>query len=157
MEILEKIKQEIEIFDKKRKVLLEELRAEFPKMFTELFNKSKIIESIGWKQYTVYFADGDECTFSVYQDEIDVNEEYEDDLEWYDWRIKYYLKGDNQYKNILEKNPNLNIEDYKILQEFKEVLQSIPKDFYKDLFGDHKQITIYKDGTINVEEYTNHD
>ena len=153
MTTLEKIKAELEAFEAKKKVFVEDLRKEFPTMFKELFDKSEKIESFGWVQYTPYFNDGDTCEFRVRCDDPYVNGEYIDECDWYDWRIKYYLKGDEKYANLLTENPELDIESYKVVEEFISVINSIPEDFLKDLFGDHAQITIHKDGRVEVDEY----
>ena len=153
MTTLEKIRAELEAFEAKKKVFVEDLRKEFPTMFKELFDKSEKIESFGWRQYTPYFNDGDTCEFSVHCDDPYVNGEYIDECDWYDWRIGYYLKGDQKYDNLLTENPELDIESYKVVEEFISVINSIPEDFLKDLFGDHAQITIYKDGRVEVDEY----
>lgn len=153
MEVLEKIRQQLEEFDNKKKSLVDELRKEFPSMFAPLFEQSKLIESIGWTAYTPYFNDGDECKFRVNTSDLYVNGEYDGDIEFLDWKLRYYLKGDEEYKNILIENPKLSLEEYKIVEGFKSLLESIPKDFHKDLFGDHCKVTMYKNGTIEVEEY----
>lgn len=153
MTTLEKIRVELEAFEAKKKVFVEDLRKEFPTMFKELFDKSEKIQSFGWRQYTPYFNDGDTCEFSVHCNDPYVNGEYIDECDWYDWRIKYYLKGDEKYANLLTENPELDIESYKVVEEFISVINSIPEDFLKDLFGDHAQITIYKDGRVEVDEY----
>lgn len=153
MEILEKIKQSIEEFDKRKQELLAELKNDFAPMLKPLFEKHPKITSVSWTQYTPYFNDGDECTFSTNIDYGKVNglNEYDDDA--IDWRIKYYLSGDEKYENILEENPNIDLELYHGYEEFKALLRSIPDDFYKSLFGDHVEITINSDGSVEVEEY----
>lgn len=153
MTTLEKIKAELDAFEEKKKVFVEELRKEFPTMFKELFDKSEKIESFGWNQYTPYFNDGDTCEFNVNWDYPDINGEYIDECDWYDWRIKYYLKGEEKYANLLTDNPELDIETYKVVEEFKSVIGSIPQEFLKDLFGDHAKVTIHKDGRVEVDEY----
>ena len=153
MSTLEKIKVELEAFELKKKAFVEDLRKEFPTMFNELFQKSDKIESFGWSQYTPYFNDGDSCEFSVNCDYPNVNGECIDDCDWYSWRVKYYLDGDKKYADLLTKNPSIDLERYNIVNEFISVIQSIPADFLKDLFGDHAKITIYKDGTIDVQEF----
>lgn len=152
MELINKIKAELAAFDEKRNALATELRKEFPSLLASLFEKSKKIESIGWSQYTPYFNDGDECVFGVNNEDLYVNGDEQDDAPWYDWRVKYYLaKG--EYQKEIESNPALDIEECKILQEFKDVLSAIPDEFYRDLFGDHVRVTVNKDGTIETEEY----
>jgi hypothetical protein len=153
MTTLEKIKAELEAFEAKKQVFVEDLRKEFPTMFKELFDKSEKIESFGWRQYTPFFNDGDSCEFGVHASDPYVNGEYVDECDWYDWRVKYYLKGDAPYANLLTEHPELDIEACKVVEEFISVIESIPEDFLKDLFGDHAQVTISKDGTISVDEY----
>lgn len=152
MTVVEKINKQLAEFNEKRAALVKELQKDFPAMFAPLFEKSKLINSIGWTQYTPYFNDGDECVFGVRQDDLYVNGEYQDEVSWLDWRIKYYLSI-GEYKNEIESNEEINIDEYKIVEEFKEVLQSVPESFYKDLFGDHMKVTINRDGTIETEEY----
>jgi hypothetical protein len=153
MNTLEKIKAELAAFEEKKKAFVEELRKEFPTMFKEVFDKSEKIQSFGWVQYTPFFNDGDTCEFNVYCDDPYVNGDSVYDCDWYDWRVKYYLKGDKDYVNLLIDNPNLDTELHKIIDEFKDVINSIPEDFLKDLFGDHAQVTIHRDGNVEVEYY----
>lgn len=154
MEILEKIKKSIEEFDKKKSELLAELKNDFAPMLTPLFEKHPKIKSISWNQYTPYFNDGDECTFSTNFDYVKINGlDEDDDNSQLDWRIEYYLKGDEKYANILSENPNIDLDIYHGAEEFKKLLSSIPDDFYKSLFGDHQEITINSDGSIDIEEY----
>lgn len=153
MTTLEKIKAELEAFEAKKKVFVEDLRKEFPTMFKELFDKSEKIESFGWRQYTPFFNDGDTCEFGVHASDPNINGNDIYDCDWYDWKVKYYLKGDADYANLLTENPKIDVEAYKVVEEFISVINSIPEDFLKDLFGDHVEVTISKDGTISVDEY----
>lgn len=169
MTTIEKIKKELEAFEEKKKAFVEDLRKEFPTMFEELFEKYPKIESIGWNQYTPYFNDGDECTFGVHTDYLYVNGEHEEEIE---------ALSEEQFETItaenLEAHKLYNKEGYyskrKIgdfgcfpnpladkqmcdaVKEFKSVIQSIPDEFMKELFGDHSQITLSKEG-IKVENY----
>jgi molybdopterin converting factor small subunit len=157
MTIVEQIKAELEAFNAKKQDLVEQLRKEFPAMFKELFEQSEVINSFTWRAYTTYFNDGDTCTFSVHCDYPDINGENIDDLEWYDWRYKYYAKGDQSYANLMTENPEINGKECEVLYNFIDILTSIPEDFMLDLFGDHVEVTLNRDGTINVESYTDHD
>jgi hypothetical protein len=153
MTTLEKIKAELEAFEAKKKVFVEDLRKEFPTMFKELFDKSEKIESFGWRQYTPFFNDGDSCEFGVHASDPNINGSDMHDFDWYDWRVKYYLRGDAHYANLLTENSKIDIEACKVVEEFISVIESIPEEFLKDLFGDHVEVTISKDGTISVDEY----
>lgn len=63
--VLERIQQQTAEFEAKRKALQEELRLGFPEMFKEVFENYPEIHRFSWVQYTPYFNDGEECTFSV--------------------------------------------------------------------------------------------
>jgi hypothetical protein len=132
MELIEKIKSEIAAFDEKRKQLCEELQKQFPDLFKDFFAKHEWVEKFQWRQYTPYFNDGDECVFGVSNDysSLEIN------------GVDYY--DDSVY----------GIEDKKaVYAELSDILQSVPDEFYKDLFGDHMEITVNRDGTIEKEEY----
>jgi hypothetical protein len=153
MNTLEKIKVELAAFEEKKKTFVEELRKEFPTMFKELFEKSDKIQSFGWSQYTPYFNDGDSCTFGVNADYPYINGDNIDECDWYDWRVRYHLRGDKDYVNLLTDNPNIDVELHKTIDEFKDVINSIPEDFLQELFGDHALVTIHRNGNVGVEEY----
>ena len=131
-EILNKIKAELDVFAAKKRELVEELRKQFPQLFVELFNKSKCIESISWAQYTPYFNDGEECVFRVNTNWLSVNDE-----DYYD---RDEIEGWDENEEA-------------ILKEIKTILNDIPEDFLKELFGDHVEITIKKNSEIVVSEY----
>jgi hypothetical protein len=150
MELIKKINEQLEAFKAKRIDLVKQLQAEFPSLLAPLFAESKRIESIGWRQYTPYFNDGDECVFGVHNDDLTINgtDDYDGD--------------ENEIAFIKEKtwdgkkwvvNTELDTHEFKILKQIQKVLRSIPDDFYKDLFGDHVKVTIYKDGRIETDEY----
>jgi hypothetical protein len=153
MTTLEKIKAELEAFEEKKKLFVEELRKEFPTMFSELFEKTDKITSFGWTQYTPYFNDGDTCEFSVNASYPYINGENIEDHDWYDWRVNRQLKGDNRFDKDIANNKDLDVESCKIVNEFISVIESIPEDFLKDLFGDHAMVTISNDGSVVVDEY----
>lgn len=174
MEVLERIKEKIANINKQKQELTEELRKEFAPMFEPLFEKSEgKITSIGWTQYSPYFNDGNDCTFSVRLDYLHINGDQEDDIdslseEKYviinqenEKEVKHYLnlKG---YKwmsnNTLGQSGYLPNENYDntladLVNDFKEVLSSIDDEFYQDLFGNHVLVTVYADGRVETEEY----
>lgn len=133
MELIEKIKAEMAAFDEKRKALCAELQKSFPALFKDFFAKHEWVEKFKWHQYTPYFNDGDECEFGVCHDysSLEINE------------VDYY--NDEVY----EKD-----EKQAVYKELAEILQSVPEDFYKDLFGDHMEVTVNRDGTIEKDEYS---
>ena len=155
MEIVEQIKEELKKFQEKKKELTEQLRSEFPNLIKPLLDKSELIETLSFTGYIPYFNDGDECTYSVNLD-LEVNEESGNNFK--DWRAKYYLqdlaegKSEIRYQKEIE-SEDINLEENKIIIEIEKLLETIPEEFYKELFGEHAKIIIYKNGEIKVEEY----
>ena len=171
-EVLNKIRKELDAFEKKKKALIEELRKEFPNMFKEVIEKAKTFETLSWTQYTPYFNDGEECVFSAHIDYLIIDDEYDDSRpelkraifgvldtqekvdfsNEYDKNSRWFRPrslGDSGYI----KNPNFDTHDGEIYQTIKSTLKEIPEDFLKELFGDHAKVILKKDGTIEVEEY----
>jgi hypothetical protein len=143
MTTLEKIKAELVAFEEKKKEFTKELQKEFPSMFKELFEKSDKIQSFGWTQYTPFFNDGDTCEFGVHVDEPYINGEYIDECEWY---------SNGEYPELAN-DSSIDIEACKLVGEFIDIINSIPEEILKDLFGDHALVTIHKSGEIEVETY----
>lgn len=151
MSVLESIKEKLAVIAKQKQEMVEALRKDFAPMLSPLFEKSTgKIKSVGWAQYTPYFNDGDECIFSVNTYSIKINGEDTGESDSLDWRIEYYLKGQTEEYPL---QPEWDLELYQLVEEFKEILSSIPEDFMKDLFGDHVEVTVNSDGNIETEEY----
>lgn len=143
MEIVEKIKAEMAAFDEKRKELTAQLKKDFPALLAPLFEKYPGVKNVRWTQYTPYFNDGDPCEFSTNAGYADINWDGEDD------------EDDEEEEN--EEAETTKAEAVEVPEEaegeFQDVLSSIDDSFYKDLFGDHVEVTVKRDGTIDVEEY----
>lgn len=176
-QILENIKAELAAFEEKKKAMLSELQAQFPAMFTELFKQAPKLKSFGWTQYTPYFNDGDTCEFGVNFDYPYINGVSEDYDEEGDISIKMHAyktlateedvrindevaeksyswyKGKQIGDNGLCYNEKYDAAAADIVNQIKDVLHSIPEDFFKDMFGDHCKVTLYADGKIDVEGY----
>ena len=137
--------------------LREKLRNNFHGLTKELFQTFPELKSIGWKQYTPYFNDGDTCTFSANTDCISINGEYVDDSNWVsETNITNYGNW-NRDKKVYEGRtevPNLDYDSelVKGCDEISEFLRNFENDFYITRFGDHAQITVTKDG-VDVDEY----
>lgn len=157
--IIDRIKGELKTFNDKKKALVEELRKDFPSLIKPLLEQSQLIESISWTQYTPYFNDGDECTFSSHAADFGINGhsfiDGSDDSEHGNfWDKEVYDYSDRNYRKI--PNSKYIPHEGEIMNGLSDILSEIPDEFYKDLFGDHVEVTIFKDGTIDVSEY-NHD
>ncbi len=175
-EILEKIKDEISAFDQKRKALVAELQTEFPVMFKTIFEQAPKLKSFGWTQYTPYFNDGDTCEFGVHFDYPYINganEDYDESdisIKIFDYKkleteedvrindelaekIKYnWYKGKKIGEKGLCYNERYDEAAASAVDQIKQVMKSIPDDFFRDLFGDHALVTLNSDGTVVVEE-----
>lgn len=152
MSVLESIKEKLAVIAKQKEEMVEALRKDFAPMFETFFQKSNgKIQSFSWVQYTPYFNDGDECIFRVYTDyNFKINGEDTEEMDSLDWSIKYYLKGQTEKYPL---KPEWDIELFKLIEDLQEVINSIPEEFMKDLFGDHVEVTVNSDGTITTEEY----
>lgn len=129
-EILNNINNLVQEFQDKKIQLVNQLKIEFPNLFTHIFEKYPNLEAFQWNQYTPYFNDGDECTFGV-------NE-------------CYYIKciEDEELVEVYEKEGYTDIA-----KEINKILFKIDNDSMRMMFGDHVEIELYKDGKIKIDEY----
>ena len=122
----EEIQQMVEDFKQTKEEFTEKMTKKFNEFFKNFFDKNPEISVVKWQQYTPYFNDGDECVFRTY------------------------------FYDVLELDSNMPEEDYKrlsaIQNDLEKTLKSIPKEIYKDMFGDHCQVTATVDG-FDVIEY----
>lgn len=77
------------------------------------------------------------------------------------WEKSYYGKNGTKlhYLETSLRNANINRENYKErctvsanIKELMEGLQQIPEEAYEQMFGDHVQVVVTRDG-VEVEEY----
>jgi hypothetical protein len=148
MTALESLKAELAAFAAKKEELIVKLRDDFSSLVVPFFERSKLIESISWTQYTPYFNDGDTCEFGCNCGDLDINGEYKYDVDWYDSKV-----GSEYYQNYQPDNSDVDVDECLLIKEMEEALESVPEELYKDLFGDHARVTIFRDGTLKVEEY----
>jgi hypothetical protein len=110
----------------------------FAEVFAEFFIKHPEVDSFSWRQYTPFFNDGEACEFYARIDypSVTISGEYYSDE--YD--------TPDQYKGIHE--------------EVADLLRQFHSDEYFTMFGDHKAITVSRDGStikIDVDDYEDHD
>lgn len=114
----------------------------FNESIKELFAKHPKLESFSWTQYTPYFNDGDECTFSAQTDSLKVQfggEEFDDIGTW---------TFKPPVSNEVLKAEGLS-EACKDMAELMSVLED---EDCKVMWGDHVEVTVTKDGAT-AEEY----
>lgn len=131
MELVERIQKEFAAFDEKRKALAKELQAEFPQLLKPLFDKYAWVETIGWRQCSPW-NDGDETQFEVMcgSDQLSIN-----DMNWYDGEVY----NDEEKKDVFK--------------EFASVLESLPEELLKTLFGESNEVEVKRTGEISVSDY----
>jgi hypothetical protein len=122
----------------------------------QIFQTNPNLEYFSWNQYTPYFNDGDECRFSVNYDWVSIKTTNMEDgardlriCDQYAW-----LNPGYKMKPRLE---SYGVSSYEELQQIAKSIQEVMKIFdyddYEMMFDDHKTVTVYSDGTVEVEEY----
>ena len=147
---------------------LEVAKGFFSQYSMELFNKYPKLNSFGWKQYTLYFNDGDETNFGA---RTDIEQIYINGYRWeYDdgdgetENPNYFLgysetnwKYDSiERKGIYSPNPFYNSDHKTLVDEIVLFLNQFEDDDLESMFGDHKEVIVTRNG-VEVEEYTSHD
>jgi hypothetical protein len=144
-----------ELIDLQRQ-LDEKLKTFSKEAFTEalapFFAANPRVDSVTWTQYTPYFNDGDTCYFRVneaYLVSESLAEEFPDSVEDYLEENALYVfswRAENEPENDMTRASSA----------LEEVWKEIPESVFETVFGDHVQVTIRRDGTVEVDEY-NHD
>lgn len=97
-----------------------------------IFNKYPAVKEFTWTQYANYFCDGGPCNFYVHDYETTIN--------------------------------GVDYEDSEGLEAIGEgadacmaFLSQIPSDIFKKAFGPDQRVTLYQDGRVVNEEYSDHE
>ena len=124
-----------------REKLTDDLGQALADEFKVIVADSPGIYSYEFNQYTPSYNDGDTCEFSC-------NHQY---------GVFYKEKdpGDRDY--ICEYSSQTSESNLLIIKNVKEMLESIPDDFYKCAFGETALITLTRDGEYFNEDYEDHD
>lgn len=103
--------------------------------YVEAMAPHPTVLGVRWQQYTPYFNDGDACTFSSGDVAIRFEGAAEDAGDREDgYQERYGLTGEQK--------------------ACFGVLPNIDDDILLAVFGDHVEVTIGRDGTCEVEEYS---
>lgn len=169
MEFLEELKKEQEKIRKEmaeaRERLTEISKNGLSKICKDIFDESPRLTSFSWSQYTPYFNDGEECTFSCNYDYFDINgyDEYGDDesdeekgpniAKNVDYKYKGEWRDPNRKKIYSPKGdaPEAS-KDCETIQQVYDLLNSFSDDDYKAMFGDHVKVIVTRAG-VHTEEY----
>lgn len=151
MSNIDKVKESIEESKKKIKEIKKELKEKVSDLFHEssksLFAEYSDLESFSWRQYTVYFNDGDTCNFSARTESLWINgcrtETYGSTVD------KVYLEDDLPENISEDRFKAIAIVVYNFLGCFDD-------DDLEEMFGDHAEVSVSKNG-VTISEYTDHD
>lgn len=106
--------------------LLEYCKSKFGETAKVLFDAYPRLKSFGWTQYTPYFNDGDECTFSAHTSDADINEFNEYDSDEGD-----LIKGENLYA-ISEKYVGKTLENEEEVRQNQAYVADGGYEHYKN-------------------------
>lgn len=153
--MFEELKQMNAELEELKKAHLEKSKAMFTAVAKKVFDKHPILESFSWTQYTPYFNDGDECVFSANIDYLSINDEEFGSGKMEEINTEYgeYDPATRSYPNKKETpNPDFNKNLLLAGEDAKEFLSNIDDSVLRDMFGDHVEVKVTRDGT-EVEEY----
>jgi hypothetical protein len=139
-----------------RVILRNKVLEVFPLATKELFNQFPELKSFGWKQYTPYFNDGDECIFSVRIDSLTINgfDYYDGDDADRDDMINIHRRAKRTIWNggIVD-NPEFSEYFENIVNTIKEVVKAFGDEDLKFIFGEHSEVLVTADGAESKEYY----
>lgn len=95
----------------------------------ELFATQPTLTSFGWRQYTPYFNDGEECVFGANVEEPMVN--------------GVHVYGDEEEGKYNDK----------LATEVTEFLRGFDEEDLKALFGDHVEVVVERGKDVEVSGY----
>jgi len=124
---MEKFRELLKEYNEKKKMLFAEFSRTFTTTVAEMFIEG--VDTISFPMYTMYFNDGEECTFYVYFDNVEIN-------------------GESMYDRDFQQ------EEDDMISKIGKIVEEIPEEFFKDVFGDHILLTIYKDGDFSTRHYS---
>lgn len=123
----------------------------FTDLSKDVFEANPALLSFGWDQYTPYFNDGDECTFSANTSYPSVTIKASDGVEiTYDTNQGDYVGKDDAE---LDNPDQYDAEIEAVSPAVQEFLNSFEDDDLKTMFGDHQTITVKRDGTVDTDDY----
>lgn len=113
-----------------------ECRTAFGEAAREFFAANPDITSFGWRQYTPYFNDGDECRFGIYCEYPTINGKGESEIEDFEG---------GEYETYRERSKRVSA----FVRQFEEA-------HLEEIFGDHVGVSVSADG-VTVTQDSDHD
>lgn len=135
-------------FDVIKKQMMDEATTAIHAEFKTVFDKHPELTVIKWTQYTPYFNDGDECTFSVNDFTVSNAPDPENVSAWGEYEGDE--AEDKVFAEQLYGNRAQKYSGVKTIQDF--AMSDIGEDVFRNAFGDHSIVTVTREG-IDVEDY----
>lgn len=138
-----------------RTQLQDAAKAHFTELAASVFAEHPVLESFSWTQYTPYFNDGDECVFSTHTDSPKMtfvtklvdgpaeDHQEQDGKTFYDKRGYTGIHAVPGFPNTPQEKAGCSVVDF---------LAAFDDADLKDMFGDHIEVTVRRDG-VDVDEY----
>jgi len=159
-QLFEQIAKGKEEISKIKAELRVKLKENFHGLAKELFQDFPELKSFGWRQYTPYFNDGEECEFRSLHDypTINGNDENYGESEQEEGVLDIVKLGSEtiwEHNTGRIPNPDYNPYYKEIVDTVKGFLKQFDDDM-EDLFGNHVSIHVTEEG-VEVEDYEDHD
>jgi hypothetical protein len=165
----EKYKQFKQQYETARKQMLQQAGDAFKEFASDLFSDFPKLKSFGWTQYSPYFNDGDECVFSVNNDasSIRINgRDMDGCCDGDDEEVSTCTKCENELTDTTAKfcdqcgtavpKEDIGMDDKEHERAAKataKMLQQFEDAVLQDLYGNHVEVTVHRDGRAVVDSY----
>lgn len=138
------------IRDEYHQMVVDNGKSIFSELAQDVFDKNPKLINFQWNQYTPYFNDGDECIFGVNRDYFNINTDSSES--YFDL---WYLESEKYRQDIKYNEYGFDTLDELIqaVKDIKELMNVFSDEDFKDIFGDHAQVTISNNGEIEVDGY----
>ena len=142
--MFEKIKELSDELTKARTEYQQKAKSTFKEALTEFFAAYPDVLALRWNQYAPYFNDGEPCTFSVNEPELAYSAAEADDRD---------VDDEDEEFDFTD-----SYDDYsKAATTIGELFGMLDNDTMEAAFGSDSQITVKRDGSIDVDSYGDHD
>lgn len=126
-------------YEKIRQEMVAKAKASLSTIYKSLMDRYPEVKSVSWRQYTPYFNDGDTCVFSADMGYCIINLTAPPNPN--DFERGYY--------------DEISEADFPRLDEFmknwRKLAAALDDDVLLDLYGDHAEVTVNRDGSTTVE------
>lgn len=142
------------------KVDADKAKKAFTKRLNKLFTEHKGLHAITWRQYTEFFNDGSPLDFrypSGYDDQVFLNGQHVyGDSYSVDVDIRFENSENGKAAAVIDGLDTRKFDDLDF-EVVSKAIGDINASHLVAMFGNHSQITVYRDGRIDVTEYRDHD